>query len=60
MEWLDVAVAAVLAGFGLFLAVLLALGGGTAIEVALVLILFGAGTLWWSYTSSAWDKLRRK
>jgi hypothetical protein len=42
------------------LAVTPALGGGSAVEIALVVILFGCGTLWWCYTSAVWDKLRGK
>jgi hypothetical protein len=35
-------------------------GGGSAVEIALVLIVFGIGAAWWMYTSWGWEKLRRR
>jgi hypothetical protein len=54
--WLDVIVAALFAGFGLTLAVALFIDGATVVEVGLVLILFGSGTLYWMRTSVAWER----
>jgi hypothetical protein len=42
------------------LAVVVATGGGSAVQVGLVLILTAAGVAWWSYTSNVWDWLRRR
>jgi hypothetical protein len=59
MGWLDLAVGVLLAGFGIALALIIAVQGGTAVEVALVLILFGAGTLGWMNQSFGWEPIRR-
>lgn len=58
MGWLDVAIGALLAGFGICLAVVLLGDGGSAVEIALVLVLFGAVAGWWMWTSFGWDTLR--
>jgi hypothetical protein len=58
--WLDIAVMVALAGFWTVLVGVLVFGGGSLIEIALVILVGAAGTLWWAYTSYAWDKLRRR
>lgn len=58
MGWLDVAVAAAIVGFGVFLAVVLLGDGGTALEIALVVIFFVATALRWMRTSFGWETLR--
>jgi len=59
MGWLDLLVAGLLAGFGFALVIVLAIQGGTAIEVGLVVLVFGAGTLRWLNTSWGWEPIRR-
>jgi hypothetical protein len=56
MGWLDLVVAGLVAGFGLALVLIIAIEGATAIELGLVVILFGAGTLRWLNTSWGWDR----
>jgi hypothetical protein len=58
MGWLNLIVAVTLASLGLALTAVLLLGGGTLIEVGLVLVLFGAGTFSLARRSPAWDLLR--
>jgi hypothetical protein len=60
MGWLDVIVGAGLAAFGIALVVVLLTGGGTLVEVGLVIVIFGAMTLWWWHTSYAGATLRRR
>jgi hypothetical protein len=59
MGWLDVAVAVLLAGFGVALALVLVLDSGSAFHAGLALFVFLAGALWWSYTSFAGETLSR-
>jgi hypothetical protein len=59
MGWFDLVVAVLLAGFGFALVVIIAIEGATAIELGLVVILFGAGTLCWLNTSWGWEPIRR-
>jgi hypothetical protein len=56
--WLDVAVMVASAGFWLGLTAVVAFGGGSVVEIALVFVLGAAATFVWAYTSYAWDKLR--
>jgi len=37
---------------------MVAVGGGTVIEVALVFVVGAAAAFQWAYTGYAWDKLR--
>jgi crotonobetainyl-CoA:carnitine CoA-transferase CaiB-like acyl-CoA transferase len=58
MQWLDVAVAGLVALFGIALAVVVATGGGSVVEVALVIVVFVFAELRWLRTSFALDVLR--
>jgi hypothetical protein len=60
VEWLDVIVLVLLLAWGVALAVVVALGGGTVIQVGLVVLLFVALALRWARTSFAWEKLRER
>lgn len=58
VEWLDVVVLALLVASGIGLVVVLALGGGSVVEIALVVLFVTAIALRWLRTSWAGDKLR--
>jgi hypothetical protein len=59
VEWLDVVVLLLLA-WGTALAVVVIVGGGTAIQVGLVVLLVALMALRWARTSFAWEKLREQ
>lgn len=59
MGWLDVAVTALLAGFGVVLAVVLLLDGSSLLHAGLALLPFAAGALYWTRTSFAGETLSR-
>jgi hypothetical protein len=56
----DVVVAIALGAMGIALAVVLASDGGSAIEVALVLVLFGAVVLRWVAHALSWQRIWRR
>ena len=60
VEWLDVVVLVLLLAWGVALAVVVAVGGGTVIQVGLVVLLFVVIALRWARTSFAWEKLRER
>jgi hypothetical protein len=60
VEWLDVVVLVLLLAWGVALAVVLIVGGGTVIEVGLVAVLVVLMALRWVHTSFAWEKLRER
>ncbi len=57
---IDEFVAVVVLGAGITFAVMLALGGASAIQVGLVLFLAVVVVGWWSFTSNVWYWLRRR
>ena len=60
VEWLDVVVLVMLLVWGVALAVVVIVGGGTAIQVGLVVLLVAVLALQWARTSFAWEKLRER
>jgi hypothetical protein len=60
MGWLDVFVGALIAAFGIALAVVLIVGGGSLLQMLLVIGLFAAVAVGWLRTSWGWDTLRRR
>ena len=60
VEWLDVVVLALLLAWGVALAVVVIVGGGTAMQVGLVVLLVAVLALHWARTSFAWEKLRER
>jgi hypothetical protein len=59
MGWLDVLVAVVWTGFWLGLTAVVILGGGSALEACLVLIVGAGGLIHWLRTSRTLETLRR-
>ena len=57
MGWLDVAVAALLAAFGVAIAVVILIQGASVVDAALVLVLFGAVAGLWAYQSFAGETI---
>jgi NADH:ubiquinone oxidoreductase subunit 6 (subunit J) len=57
MGWLDVAVTALLAGFGVAVAAVILIEDASVVEAALVLVLFGAMAGLWTYQSFAGETL---
>jgi hypothetical protein len=57
---LDAFVAVALGGMGVALAVVLALDGGSVVEVLLVLIVFGAVVLRWLQHALSWQRIWRR
>ncbi|MGH2846740.1 MAG: hypothetical protein ACRDL0_12100 [Thermoleophilaceae bacterium] len=60
VEWLDVVVLVLLLVWGVALAVVVIVGGGTAIQIGLVVLLVAIMALRWARTSFAWEKLRER
>jgi NADH:ubiquinone oxidoreductase subunit 6 (subunit J) len=58
MGWLDVAVTALLAAFGVMIAAIILIEGASVLEAALVLVLFGAGAGLWTYQSFAGETFK--
>jgi hypothetical protein len=58
MGWLNLIVAAMLAGLGLALTGVLVLDGAELIQVGLVIVLFGGGAVSLMWPSPAWKLLR--
>ncbi len=56
----DLVVAIALGAMGIALAVVLALDGGSAIEVVLVLVLFGSIVLRWVAHALSWQRMWRR
>jgi hypothetical protein len=60
VEWLDVFVLGLIVAAGIGLVVVLVLGGGTVIEVGLIVVATAAAAVRWLQRSWAGDKLRGK
>jgi hypothetical protein len=60
VEWVDVVVLVLLLAWGVAMAVVVIVGGGTAIQVGLVVLLVAVMALRWAHTSFAWEKLRER
>jgi uncharacterized membrane protein YcaP (DUF421 family) len=56
----DLVVALILGGIGVAVAVSLALDGGSALEILLVLLLFGAIVLRWVVHALGWERIWRR
>jgi hypothetical protein len=60
LSFIDELVALAFLLAGLALAVVVGTGGGSAVQVGLVLVLTAAVTGWWTYTSNAGDWFKRR